>query len=374
MTRIATLLAASLLLAPLLAIELKVDGYHVFPGDNIQEALDLAARDKTNKVVQVHAGFYRPAAKRQALVWLNRAHDGIRLEAIGEVTLSAANELLSAKTSRSHPAIVNHVLYLGDGLGSNTIVRGFKITGANGYVTDKFLSQIEPDTTIPKNSFFLTDGGAIKVFGRSSPVLDSLVIEDNYTSPCGGGISIQQQGRNANPVDIRNCIFKSNRAQVTGGAVDLLEGSSARILNCLFVGNASNLGTDVVARQSGEPPFVNSGVLTIFTNSVAVVRNCTFVGNRNGVDDMAAGNRYENCIFFQNDWQTGLPGERFDLHLAAEAKVSGCHFQGRVLAPINVEAAGENRTNSPDPKFDAAFAPQDPAYRNAGYRPLRAFR
>src|SRR5436190_24333795 len=65
--------------------------YEVFPGDTIQEALQMAAEDKTNKVVKVHAGEYRPNSKRQALIWFNRAHDGIRLEAEGSVTLTAAN-------------------------------------------------------------------------------------------------------------------------------------------------------------------------------------------------------------------------------------------------------------------------------------------
>ena len=33
------------------AISLSKDGYHVFPGDQIQDALQLAAKDETNKVV-----------------------------------------------------------------------------------------------------------------------------------------------------------------------------------------------------------------------------------------------------------------------------------------------------------------------------------
>ena len=68
------------------AIILSEDGYHVFPGDQIQDALQQAASNKTNKVVKVHAGEYRPNSKRQALVWFNNIHDGIRLEADGLVT------------------------------------------------------------------------------------------------------------------------------------------------------------------------------------------------------------------------------------------------------------------------------------------------
>src|SRR5437879_12095125 len=71
-------------------ITLKEDGYHVFPGDNIQDALEQAGENKTNKVVKVHAGEYRPSGKRQALIWFNKMHDCIRLEAVGAVTLTAA--------------------------------------------------------------------------------------------------------------------------------------------------------------------------------------------------------------------------------------------------------------------------------------------
>src|SRR5947209_11350076 len=89
-------------------IELQVDGYHVYPGDNIQDALQLAAQNKTNKTVKVHAGEYHPASKRQALIWFNRNHDGIRLEAVGPVVLSAANPQLSTPAAQGYPAVVNH--------------------------------------------------------------------------------------------------------------------------------------------------------------------------------------------------------------------------------------------------------------------------
>ena len=41
--------------------------------------------------VFVHAGTYQPRAKGQALIWFNARHDGITLQAVGDVTLTAAN-------------------------------------------------------------------------------------------------------------------------------------------------------------------------------------------------------------------------------------------------------------------------------------------
>src|SRR6478672_7707584 len=133
--------------AACLRSNLKEDGYHVFPGDNIQDALQQAAANKTNKIVKVHAGEYRPNAKRQALIWFNRMHDGIRLEAAGQVILTAANSQLSAPSDPGFPAIVNHVVYFGDGVSSNTVLKGFRIAGANNFVTKEKAVEIEPSTT-----------------------------------------------------------------------------------------------------------------------------------------------------------------------------------------------------------------------------------
>src|SRR5215831_3758082 len=182
------------------AITLSNDAYHVFPGDTIQDALQRAAENKTTKVVKVHAGEYRPDSKRQALIWFNKMHDGIRLEAEGPVTLTAANPKLAAPADPGFPAVVNHVVYFGDGISSNTLMRGFRITGANNFETRQRTREFEPDRTIPKNWFFFADGGAIKVFGRSYPRIDRIEIVDNFTSPCGAGISVQHQGFNQEPV------------------------------------------------------------------------------------------------------------------------------------------------------------------------------
>ncbi len=354
------------------AIILSEDGYHVFPGDNIQHALQQAAENKTNKIVKVHAGEYRPNSRRQALIWFNKIHDGIRLEAEGPVTLSAANSELTVASESGSPAVVNHVVYFGDGISSNTVLKGFRITGANNFVTRDLTRQMEPNMTIHKNLLFFADGGAIKIFGRSYPTIQNVEVVDNYTSPCGAGISVQHQGFNQTPVLIENCVFLRNRTQVTGAAIDLFAASAARIINCLFVGNVSNAGEDVVAQRSGERPFVNNGVLTIFRNSRAVVRNCTFTANRNGVDDMGGDSSYFNCILVDNQLDTGLKGfARYELALNAGAKeVTGCFINGVIHDAGHVVSASNNVLDAPPPKFTKAFVPETPGYKSAGYRPV----
>src|SRR6185503_18540329 len=78
--------------------------YDVFPGEDIQQALELAAADPKIKVVKVHAGTYRPAKSGQAMIVFNARHDGITLEADGEVVLTAANPDVTIPTAQGFPA------------------------------------------------------------------------------------------------------------------------------------------------------------------------------------------------------------------------------------------------------------------------------
>jgi hypothetical protein len=351
-------------------LTLTEDGYQVFPGDNIQDALEQAVANKTHKIVKVHAGEYRPRAEGQALVWFNQAHDGICLEAVGQVILTAANPELANPDTRGYPALVNHVVYFGEGVTSNTVLRGFRITGASHFVTDQQSEQMEPNTTIHKNVFFYTDGGGIKVFGHSYPRIQNIDLEDNFASPCGAGISVQQQGFNQDPVLIENCVLRGNRAQVTGSAIDLLQGSAARIINCLLVSNVSNMGIDVVSKANGGIAFSNSGVVTVFWKSRAEFRNCTFTANRNAVDDMGGGSTYIDCIFADDGLSTGLPGTtRYELDLSAGATVSGCLIRGLLLDPRNSVSVASNVLNAPPPLFDNSYVPAAAQYQHAGYRP-----
>lgn len=345
--------------------ELKDGAFHVFPSDEIQTVLDIAATNSTVKTVKVHSGTYVPGSFRQALIFLNRRHDGIHLQGVGRPVLSAANPRIANAASPSYPAVVNHVIYLGDGLSSNTVVENFRLTGANHFVTNSLLEEIEPDRTLPKGRFFFGDGGAIKIYRRCYPVLRDLEIIDNYASPCAGGISIQHEGENRNYVLIENCVFRNNRAEVTGAALDLLWGSAAQVVNCLFVGNVSNTGPG-----EGENPFKNSGVLTVFPRSKVVVRQCTFVGNRNGVDDMGGLSEYTQSIFSRNQLDAGTPGQtRYELDLQRGGRVRDCVIHGRLLDPLGAVASSNNWLNPPGFQLDDRFVPIRGEFTNAGFRP-----
>ena len=354
-----------------------VDGaYQVYPGEEIQPVLEMASRDSENKTVLVHEGTYHPVRPGQALIWFNRRHDGITLAAQGRVVLTAANPEIADPSAHSFPAVVNHVVYFGDGISPATVLRGFEITGANNFViTDEGEGSVEGDAALPeltKDTFFYSDGGGIKIFGRSYPTLERLIVRDNYTSPCGGGVSVEHRGFNNRAVTFRDSIFKDNRTQITGAAIDLLPGSAAIIENCLFVGNIANTGPDYLSKQGDEyQKESGSGALTVFAGSKVWVRDSTFTGNWNGVDDKGAANIYTDSIFWRNEIEGGISkGPRYELDILDGSNVRGCMIGGAVPDVRGTVSVTENEVAAPDPIFDAEFVPRNAAYGAVGYRPV----
>ena len=351
--------------------------WHVYPGEDIQAVLDRAAADPRHKHVVVHEGTYRPARPAQALIWLHRDHDGLLLEASGRVVLTAANPDLADREAESFPAIVNHVVYFGDGISARTILRGFTITGANRFQTrSDDPGPVEPNRPeLGKQNllFFYCDGGGVKIFGRSYPRLERIEVHGNTSDPCGAGISIQHLGFQQDTVRISDSIFRDNRCHVTGAAIDVLPASSAEITNCLFVDNLANTGEDTVSPPGKKYNAEHgSGALTVFPGSRVQVTRCTFTGNWNGVDDKGTANRYERSIFWQNTRSGGLaPRGRYELDILDGSKVRDCLVAGDkadLRGTIDVE---KNRIGGPDPEFDEEFRPRAPDCADIGYRPAK---
>jgi hypothetical protein len=356
------------------SFDAKTAAYHVYPKGQIQDALEAAARDPVNKIVHVHAGTYRPPAKGQALIWLNARHDGITLEAVGDVILTAGNPEIADPQAPSHPAVVTHVVYIGDGVSRKTVLRGFKITGANNFTTGSGeRSPIESDD-VRKTPFFFMDGGGIKIYARAYPTIEQVEVYGNYTSPCGAGVSVEHLGQPQDSALFRNCIFRNNRTQITGSAVDLLHGSRATMENCLFVGNVSNMGVDYVGLLGGAEYHAEhgSGAMTVFEGSRATVSNCTFTGNWNGVDDDGTGSTYVNTIFWKNTLRGGISsGSRYEVDITDGAGVRGSFIRGDVNDLRGTINHDVNTFDPPDPRFDAQFTPQASQYDGVGYRPRK---
>ncbi len=349
--------------------------FHVYPGGDIQAALDDAAERSTGTIVRIHAGTYRPAQHGQAFLHFNRQHDGITLEADGEVVLTAANEDIANPAEASFPAVVSHVVFFGDGISQRTVLRGVTITGANGYLSDDETSpSIEPDSSLPqleKGLFYYLDGGGIKIFGRSYPTIEDVVIEDNMTHLCGAGVSVEHRGFAKNAAVFRNCVFRGNHCPGTGPAIDVLGGSAAEIDNCLFVGNIGNTGMDRIASEYGlrYNDKHGCGALTVFPDSRVSVRRCTFTENWNGADDKGVGNSYVDSIFWQNVAGDGSrSGEPYELDIVNARNVRGCYFGGGLADLQRTIDPQDNNLEAPDPQFDKLFEPRAEAYRDVGYR------
>ncbi|MDG2471077.1 MAG: right-handed parallel beta-helix repeat-containing protein [Pirellulaceae bacterium] len=357
-------------------VQLEEDGaFHVYPGMDIQAAIEQAADDPDHKTVKVHPGVYAPKRPGQAMVWFHRRHDGVKLVAVGKVVLTAENKKVAIVTSRSYPAIVNHVVYFGNGISPTTILDGFVITGANAHSQKEGVEVVDPQLpdTLQPGLFFFSDGGGVKVFGESSPTLLNLEIIDNEVQVCGGGVSIEQRGLGKTPVTMRNCVLKGNRCPATGSAIDVLEGSAAVIENCLFVGNVGNYGMDEIAKKFSLTYNYEHGcgALTVFPLSTAVVRKCTFTGNWSGVDDRGKGSRYEDCLFWMNnrkegsrDWKT------YELDVLETSTVTNCIIHGEVDDRQNTVDAAQNHFLDSDPEFDEDFVPRSLLHADVGFRPI----
>ncbi len=351
--------------------------FHVFAEENIQHAIDAAAASSSSKVVRVHAGTYFPKQTSQALLHLTAVHDGVVLEADGDVVLSGTHSGPDGQTGTTDDVKVNHVVYFGDGISSQTVLRGFRITGAQpGTIFDQSEPPLEPRSRqrelIP-GMFFYLDGGAIKIFGRSSPRIMELVIDGNESGLCGGGVSIEHRGLHDQPVQFTSCVFRNNRCPATGSAVDLLEGSLATFENCLFVNNVGNYGMDRIQREYGLSYNAQhgSGALTVFPDSRAEVNRCTFSGNWNGVDDHGRGSVYRNTIFWKNDASDGSrAGDPYEVDVMDASGLRDCWIGGGVSDLRGTIDRSQNRVAAPDPEFDEEFRPQRQGLEDLGYRPL----
>lgn len=352
--------------------------FHVRPGMSIQDALDAAASQPNHKAVLVHEGTYRPTRHGQAMIWLNSKHEGITLEAKGEVILTAENPDVADPSVASYPAVVNHVVYFGDGISRATTIRGFKITGANHFVTRSEDPAIQPPVNLPglekKRHIYYADGGGIKTWGRCYPVIDRCEIYGNFVSPCAGAISIENCGYTDGAVLITNCILRNNKSQITGSAIDLYgAGNRAEIRNCLFVGNVANRGLNFFAfPKPGFNEAHGSGALTVFSGSHILVDRCTFTGNYNGVDDAGIGNTYTNCLFWNNNASGGIaPKGRYEMDVLDSSKVTNCYIGGNTIHDLRgTIGETQNSLDTPDPKFDSQYRPTNPYYDKVGFRPV----
>ena len=350
-----------------------IDGpVYVAPGQNLQAAVDLAASASKDRRLVLRPGVHQTESTQFCLLALTSEHDGVVVEGMTGAELSARS------ATRPDHATVAHVIYCGHGLSSQTLIRNLKITGAKGLATnsgvpDEDFGKLEGQ--LNRGLFFFMDGGAVKIFGRSSPVFEDVEFSDNETRLCGGAVSVEQQGFGEGPATFRSCRFFRNRCPATGAAVDVLEGSFVQLENCLFVDNVGNYGMDSVLAEFGLSynETHGSGALTVFPNSTAIVDRCTFTRNWNAVDDHGKGSQYTNSIFVSNNASDGSrSGHPYEVDVVERHIVRQCIFNSDHADLQGTVDTGENTFTNEAAGFDGNFVPSNPQFHSFGFRPKQS--
>ncbi|MGB4739094.1 MAG: right-handed parallel beta-helix repeat-containing protein [Fuerstiella sp.] len=341
---------------------------YVGPDQDLQKGLDDAAAASEDRRLILRPGTYQTSTTRFCLLAITAIHDGVTVEGQEGAILSARSP------DTPDAASVSHVVYCGDGVSSKTRIRNLTITGAKGLATNGGvpLEDFEKRTPFLKRGlFYYMDGGALKIFGQSSPVFEKIDFVDNVTQLCGGAVSIEQQGFQDIPPVFTDCRFMRNRCPATGSAVDVLQGSSVKMQNCLFVDNVGNYGMSEVLQKYNLSynETHGSGALTVFPGSRAQIDRCTFLGNWNAVDDRGVASEYSNTIFASNDASDGSrPGHPYEIDIVNADGVDRCFFhsknpdlKGNVSRKKNVFDAGA-------PMFVETYVPANAGYAYVGFR------
>ena len=201
-------------------------GHHVRPGDSIQQALEKLRVIPSTRRCSSMPG---PTGPRRRVRPSSGSTAARRHHAAGRRRCGAdGGKSADCRQRRPQPSGRRQPrgLFRRRHLAEDGLAR-LQITGANNFTTGSGeRSPIESDD-VRKTLFFYSDGGGIKIYARSYPTIEQVEVYGNYTSPCGGGVSVEHLDQVQEAATFRNCVFRNNRTQTTGSAVDLLHGSRA---------------------------------------------------------------------------------------------------------------------------------------------------
>jgi len=149
-----------------------------------------------------------------------------------------------------------------DGGNSGTVVKGWGLTSTN--------TQLDGFTIEGGNG---GSGGGMHIY-NGSPRVSNCVFTGNYADN-GGGICIS----NGSSATVVNCVFIDNHAYFTGGGIDCRLNSNPTIINNTIVGNEALGGNS----EDG------GGGIYSYTHSFPVIINNIIVGNKAEVAPFGAG-------------------------------------------------------------------------------------
>jgi hypothetical protein len=219
--------------------------------------------------------------------------------------------------------------YFGNKEGSDSVLRGFTITGGRA-----FGSPIPSDADDWKRTPDHSIGGGIFCDDLSSPTIVNCVIRD-CAAELGGGIGIV----NGSPA-IYGCVIEecqaggrdSNGSRGFGGAIGLIGGADAKILDCVLKNNraySNSLGAGLYCRKSS-----------------ARLVNCDISGN-SAQGSVTGGGVYcggagasvflDQCLITNNAAETGAGVFAEGFH---EARLTNCTVANNRLSGSMSSAGG----------------------------------
>jgi parallel beta-helix repeat protein len=169
----------------------------------------------------------------------------------------------------------------------------------------------------------------------SATTIENFTVNNGYAtggSGYGGGLYLIN---NSSPL-INNCVFTSNKANISGGGI-YGDHSSMTVSNCAFTSNsaANNYGGGICTYISVSP----------------VIKGCQFTSNSannnygGGVCNIQTSAQVMNCIFTSNSAKQG--GGLFN-HFSADPVITNCVFTGNTTP--NFGGGMFNFTSTPEVK------------------------
>lgn len=133
-------------------------------------------------------------------------------------------------------------------------------------------------------------GGGICANHSSNPIIESCIINDNYTAHNGGGISINDNSH----AQLIDCLISANLSDSSGGGVFVCQLSNVTVTGCEI--------TDNTALTSGGIYLKNNNILTI---DHCVISGNAASHNGGGIGCISSNPSIANCTIHGNDVDLG---------------------------------------------------------------------
>ncbi len=193
--------------------------------------------------------------------------------------------------------------------------------------------------TVDRTTTIISGEGAVRCMSgstlTSATTIENFTITNGYASGgsgYGGGMYLLN---NSNPL-INNCVFSSNRANISGGGI-YGDHSSMTVSNCAF-------SLNIAVNNYG-------GGICNYISSSPVIKYCTFESNSannnygGGICNVQTSATINNCVFTSNSAKQG--GGILN-YFSADPVVTNCKFTGNTTP--NFGGGMFNFTSSPEVK------------------------